>query len=129
MQNLKRQFGFQLGHPFMITRKAYCLLQYFNMQYEIVENLQKAFCALQQHHFRFFYFKKNLFYLSQGNYQIGHPGYGGQFAKYDPHYKLSFAYLRNELIYTGEDFQAKSFINLEKAVYNALLKTKKIYHG
>lgn len=56
--------------------------------------------------------------LLQGKYQIGHPGYGGQNAKYDPHNKLSFAYLHNGLLFTG--IRAESFIRLEEAVYKVL---------
>jgi CubicO group peptidase (beta-lactamase class C family) len=55
-----------------------------------------------------------------GQYQLGHPGFGGQNVKYDPHYKLSMAYIRNGLSLDMGD--SRSFQMLQSELYNAIKK-------
>jgi len=63
-----------------------------------------------------FIHSKNL----DGSYQMGHPGFGGQNVKYDPHYGLSMGYVRNGL---SPDFDDSwSFTALQNAVYEVVMK-------
>jgi len=55
-----------------------------------------------------------------GKYQLGHPGFGGQNVKYDPHYKLSMAYVRNGLSLDMGD--SRSFKIMQAELYEAIKK-------
>jgi len=61
----------------------------------------------------------------EGHYQIGHPGYGGQNAKYDPQEHLAFAYLRSNMAPDMLEW-TRTMRNLQKAVYESIkgLKSK-----
>lgn len=60
------------------------------------------------------------FFYIQGDYLLGHPGYGGQNVKYDPKYKLSMAYVRNGLSPEFDD--CWSFTALQNALYESIIK-------
>jgi len=61
-----------------------------------------------------------------GKYQMGHPGYGGQNAKFDPHENLAYAYLRNSMAPEMLGELVRTFKNLERATYESIrvIKTK-----
>uniref|UniRef100_A0AC34RH47 Beta-lactamase-related domain-containing protein n=1 Tax=Panagrolaimus sp. JU765 TaxID=591449 RepID=A0AC34RH47_9BILA len=52
---------------------------------------------------------------------IGHSGYGGQNIKFDPKYKVSFAYLSNGLK-AGFGDSARTFVRLRDSIYDVLTK-------
>jgi len=63
-----------------------------------------------------------------GHYAFGHPGFGGQHSKLDRHENLAFAYLRNNMAPEVDGDRARTFRNLERALYESLdqrSKTKK----
>jgi len=61
-----------------------------------------------------FLFTKN----PDGHYRTGHPGYGGQNAKFDPHEHLAYAYLRSNVAPDMFEY-TRTFRNLQNALYQS----------
>jgi len=60
---------------------------------------------------------------NQGQWQIGHPGYGGQNAKYDPQERVAIAYIRNNMAPDmGE--MTRTFRNLQHATFESIRAQK-----